>query len=58
MICLDKTTTGDGLMTALQVLAIMKQDGHAAVGTYRREMPQYPQTMLNVRTAKRVDPNR
>ena len=27
ILCLDKTTTGDGLVSALQVLAIMKQTG-------------------------------
>jgi phosphoglucosamine mutase len=27
ILCLDKTTTGDGLISALQVLAVMKQTG-------------------------------
>ena len=27
ILCLDKTTTGDGLVSALQVLAVMKQTG-------------------------------
>ena len=55
MICLDKTTTGDGLVTALQVLAIMKRTGKslsALVGG----MSRYPQTMVNVRTEARLDP--
>ena len=55
MICLDKTTTGDGLVTALQVLAIMKRTGQslsALVGG----MSRYPQTMVNVRTEERLDP--
>ena len=27
ILCLDKTTTGDGLVSALQVLAVMKKTG-------------------------------
>ena len=27
LLCLDRTTTGDGLVSALQVLAVMKQTG-------------------------------
>ena len=29
ILCLDKTTTGDGLVSALQVLAVMKQTGQS-----------------------------
>ena len=56
MLVLDKATTGDGLICALQVLTIMKQTGkrlsELVVG-----MRKYPQTMVNVRTAKRLDPD-
>jgi len=48
IICLDKTTTGDGLVSALQVLTQMKfmqQPLHELAS----EMPMYPQTMINVR---------
>ncbi|RBP51462.1 phosphoglucosamine mutase [Arenicella xantha] len=48
IICLDKTTTGDGLVSALQVLTQMKfmqQPLHELAG----EMQMYPQTMINVR---------
>ena len=55
MIVLDKTTTGDGLICALQVLAIMKQAGKR-LSELVLDMPKYPQTMVNVRTGKRVDP--
>ena len=55
MIVLDKTTTGDGLICALQVLAIMKQAGKR-LSELAAGMPKYPQTMLNVRTEKRMDP--
>jgi len=56
MIVLDKATTGDGLVCALQVLAIMKQSGKK-LSELASGMPKYPQTMLNVRTDKRLDPS-
>ena len=54
MIMLDQTTTGDGLICALQVLAIMKQSGKP-LSELIAGMPKYPQTMLNVRTDKRLN---
>jgi phosphoglucosamine mutase len=56
LICLDKTTTGDGLITALQVLAIMKQSGRT-LKELVEAMPQLPQRMVNVRVTERVDPD-
>jgi len=56
MIVLDKTTTGDGLVCALQILAVMKQTGKP-LSELVAGMPKYPQTMLNVRTDKRMDPD-
>jgi phosphoglucosamine mutase len=55
MICLDKTTTGDGLITGLQILAIMRRTGRK-LSELAAGMSKYPQTMLNVRTEKRLDP--
>ena len=57
MIVLDQTTTGDGLICALQVLAVMRQTGKP-LSELAAGMPKYPQTMLNVRTDKRMDPNK
>ena len=54
LICLDKTTTGDGLITALQVLAIMVRTG-ATLKEVARGMRHFPQTMLNVKIAERFD---
>jgi len=56
MIVLDKATTGDGLVCALQVLAIMKETGKR-LSELAAGMPKYPQTMVNVRTKRRMDPN-
>ncbi len=55
ILCLDKTTTGDGLISALQVLAVMKQTG-AGLAELAAGMRKYPQVLLNVRVAKRFDP--
>ncbi len=56
VICFDKTTTGDGLVTALQVLAVMKRTGKS-LSELARGMPQLPQTLLNVRVRERIDPD-
>ena len=55
MLVLDKTTTGDGLICALQVLAVMQQTGKP-LSELAAGMPKYPQTMLNVRVKERMDP--
>src|SRR5690606_39694987 len=39
IVCLDKTTTGDGLVTALQVLAVMRRTGKS-LSELARGMPQ------------------
>ena len=54
LLCLDKATTGDGLVSALQVLAIMKETG-AKLAELVAGMPKYPQILLNVRTGARLD---
>lgn len=56
VIVLDKTTTGDGLICALQVLAIMKKSGKS-LSELAAGMSKYPQTMVNVRTNSRMDPD-
>ena len=55
MICLDKTTTGDGLISALQVLAVMRATGKS-LSSLAAAVPRYPQKMINVRTENRMDP--
>ena len=56
MICLDRTTTGDGLVTGLQVLAIMRQTGRK-LSELAEGMARYPQTLLNVKTDTPIDPD-
>lgn len=55
MIVLDKTTTGDGLICALQVLAIMKETDKS-LSELAAGMRKYPQTMVNVQSKNGVDP--
>ena len=54
IVCLDKTTTGDGLITALQVLAVMRRTGKS-LSELARGMPWLPQTLLNVRIERPID---
>ena len=55
ILLLDRTTTGDGLMTALQVLSIMKQSGRS-LAELAAGMEKLPQVLLNVEVARRFDP--
>jgi phosphoglucosamine mutase len=50
LICLDKTTTGDGLISALQILTEIRESG-ATLADLVAGMPVYPQTMVNVPVA-------
>ncbi len=47
IICLDRTTTGDGIVSALQVLAAMVQAGEP-LHAFKAGMQKYPQHMVNV----------
>lgn len=55
IVCLDKTTTGDAIVAALQVLAAIVRTG-TSLQELRRGMSKFPQNMINVRVAKRSDP--
>ena len=56
ILCLDKTTTGDGLVSALQVLSVMKKTGRS-LAELSSGMRKFPQVLLNVKVAKRFDPS-
>lgn len=51
ILCLDKHTTGDGIVSALQVLAAMR-GSRCSLAEYTRDCLAYPQILLNVRVAK------
>jgi len=54
IICLDRTTTGDGLISALQVIAAVKHSGKP-LADLRVGLSKYPQTLVNVKIAERID---
>jgi len=54
LLCLDKSTTGDGIVAALEVLAVVRQSGKS-LAELKAGMQIFPQTMINVRTSKRFD---
>ncbi len=56
IICLDKTTTGDGIIAALQVLHWLVVL-NINLADASKDMNLYPQTMINVPISKKVDPN-
>ncbi len=55
IICRDCTTTGDGIISALQVLSAMINSGQT-LHTLKRGMTKFPQTMINVRLERRFAP--
>lgn len=54
ILCLEKHTTGDGIIAALQVLRALREAG-MTLKQYTADMQQYPQTLLNVRVTQKVD---
>ncbi len=55
ILCLDRATTGDGLVSALQVIAIMRQTGKS-LAELTAGIKRMPQVLLNVRVKERFDP--
>jgi phosphoglucosamine mutase len=55
ILCLDRTTTGDGLISALQVIAIMRQTGKS-LAELTVGMKRFPQVLINCKVAQRFDP--
>jgi phosphoglucosamine mutase len=47
MIFLDHATTGDGILSALQVLAVMLREGRP-LSELKKIMERYPQKLVNV----------
>ncbi len=54
ILCLDRHTTGDGIISALQVLHALKDSG-AGLAEYSTDLTLYPQVLINVPVAKRID---
>ena len=54
IICLDKTTTGDGIISALQIMAEMHDTGKS-LSELKSGMQKYPQVLINIKTSRTVD---
>lgn len=54
IVCLDKHTTGDGIVSALQVLTAIRETGKSLV-ELTADLPMYPQVLLNVKVPRGFD---
>ena len=56
IICLDKATSGDAMIAALQVLEVIAKRGKT-LSELKSEMQKYPQVLINVKTEEKIDLN-
>ncbi|MFA5982620.1 MAG: phosphoglucosamine mutase [Methylococcaceae bacterium] len=56
IICLDRTTTGDGIIAALQVMAEMQATGKN-LNELKSGMEKYPQVLINIKTNIKINPD-
>jgi phosphoglucosamine mutase len=54
ILTLDKHSSGDGIIAALQVLHALKQSGKTLT-QFRQEIPLYPQVLINIKTSSKLD---
>jgi len=54
IICLNKSTSGDGIIAALQVLEVMFKF-NKSLYNLKKEMTKYPQVLINVETNGKLD---
>ncbi|MEW6445156.1 MAG: phosphoglucosamine mutase [Pseudomonadota bacterium] len=54
ILCLDRAGTGDGIVSALQVVAAMRRRGEP-LSSLRRAVSKFPQKMINVRLDRKVE---
>lgn len=54
LLCLDKHSTGDAIVSALQVLAAVRLSGQT-LATFCADLPIYPQVLRNVKVRKDFD---
>jgi phosphoglucosamine mutase len=56
IICFESATTGDGIITALQVLSAMSHSSKSLVDL-KQGLQKYPQILVNVKVNENSDPN-
>ncbi|AYQ57596.1 Phosphoglucosamine mutase [Bathymodiolus thermophilus thioautotrophic gill symbiont] len=54
IICLDQTTSGDGIIAALQVLEVLVKSGKT-LHALKSEVQKYPQVLINVKVKEKID---
>ena len=54
LLCLEKHTTGDGIISALQVLGALKRNDRS-LGQFTAELTMFPQILENVRLPSRFN---
>jgi phosphoglucosamine mutase len=54
IICLEQTTSGDGIIAALQVLEVLVKSGKT-LNALKSEVQKYPQVLINVKTKKKIN---
>ncbi|WP_024792044.1 phosphoglucosamine mutase [Candidatus Ruthturnera calyptogenae] len=54
IICLNKTTSGDGIISALQVLEVLVKS-QSSLAKLKQSMEKYPQILINVKTQARIN---
>lgn len=55
IVWLGATTTGDGIISALQVLSAIKRTGKS-LHALKKDLVKFPQKMINVRVNHKIDP--
>jgi phosphoglucosamine mutase len=54
LLCLDRHSTGDGIISALQVMAALVANGQT-LGNFTRELKLLPQVLVNVKLGGKLD---
>jgi phosphoglucosamine mutase len=54
LLCLDKHTTGDGIVSALQILSALKRSGKT-LAQLTKDIALFPQTLINVKVTPGFD---
>ena len=56
IICLNKSTSGDAIIAALQVLEVLAKSGKS-LNTLKNNMTKFPQILINIKTNTQLDLN-
>jgi len=54
IICLNKSTSGDGIIAALQILEVMSKSGKSLL-ELKGSMTKYPQVLINIKSEAKID---